>query len=92
MTGGDFDPDWTMHPGVHWREMIEHSGLSVTEVAQAIGMSRPFLSNVLAGRALPPAGRTVAFARFFDVQPRFLWQLRVNYELDLALGKKDVTQ
>lgn len=91
VTGGDFDPNWTIHPGHTWREIIENSGQTATAVAAAIGVSRPYVSNILAGRCVAGVKTTIAFARHFDIEPRFLWQLQCNYELDLAMGKKDVT-
>lgn len=91
VTGGDFDPNWTIHPGVHWREMIEHEGVPNVLVARDIGCTPKHLSQILVGHAMPSAALTVRFAEWVGVEPRFLWQLRCNYELDIALGKKDVT-
>jgi hypothetical protein len=33
----EFDPDWCLHPGVHWRELVEYSGLSQVEIAKQMG-------------------------------------------------------
>lgn len=90
VTGGDFDPNWTIHPGKTWAEIIDATSVTVTYVAAQLGMSRAYLSNILNGRYLPNADLTVRFARWAGVEPRFMWQLVANYQLDLALGKKDV--
>ena len=92
VTGGDFDPNWTLHPGATFNEIIEYSNETAHEVAKQIGVDAwPALAGVLAGTQLPSVELTVAFARWAGVEPRFLWQLRTNYELDLAMGKKDVS-
>lgn len=90
VTGGDFDPDWTIHPGEHWREILEDRGVSQTEAAAGIGISVQYLNNILNGHRVPNAEVTVAFVRYLDLPgaERFLWQLVANYKLDLAMGKK----
>ena len=90
VTGGEFDPDWTLHPGTTWSEIIEHSQASIDEVAETLGITRSQLVGILNGRGgrdLPSPELTVRFARWAGVQPRFMWQLVANYQLDLALGK-----
>lgn len=90
VTGGEFDPDWTIHPGTAWAEIIDATSVTVGYVAAQLEISRPYLSNILHGRGLPTAELTVRFARWAGIEPRFMWQLVANYRLDLALGKKDV--
>lgn len=90
-TGGDFDPNWTIHPGGAWSEIVEYSEQTVAQVAEALRVDRSVLAGVLGGTRLPELQLCVDFARHFGIEPRFIWQLRCNYQLDVALGKKDVT-
>ncbi len=90
VTGGDFDPDWTIHPGIHWREIIEHDGSTQTYIASVLGISQQFLNNIVNGQRLPSAELTLAFAEYFEIPAEFLWQLRANYELDIARGKVEL--
>lgn len=91
VTGGDFDPDWTLHPGTTWREVIEHKGVTQTEAAPQIGISLSLLNNIVCGHRLPTPEVTVQFARWAGVEARFMWQLVANYKLDLALGKTPIS-
>lgn len=87
----EFDPDWTIHPGVHWAEVIEESGRVQREIAEEMGVSEKHLSQICNGSSLPSAEATVSFARVMNVPARMFWNLCCNYKLALALGKKDVT-
>lgn len=85
------EPDWVVHPGVHWRDTIEALGLTQAEVADAMNCPQQALNEILNAKKMPTAVRTVAFARVVEVNPRLLWQFRADYELGLALGKTDLT-
>jgi hypothetical protein len=87
----EFDPDWCLHPGVHWREMAEESGLSQVEIAEQMKISQKHLSQILNCHVMPGLEPTVEFAQVIGVTPRLLWHLVCDYRLDLALGKKDLT-
>ena len=94
VTGGDnLDRrNWTIHPGMTWREILEHKQVTQAEAARDLGITQQFLSNILCGSRLPKVDLTVRFARWAGVEPRFMWQLVSNYKLDLALGKRDTTR
>lgn len=85
------EPDWVVHPGVRWREIIETLGLTQAEVADAMSCPQQALNEILNAKKMPTAVRTVAFARVVEVNPRLLWLFRADYELGLALGKTDLT-
>jgi plasmid maintenance system antidote protein VapI len=87
----EFDPDWCLHPGVHWRELVEESGMSQVEIAEKIVVSQKHLSQILNGHVVPGLDSTVEFAQLMGVSPRQLWRLAADYRLDLALGKTDLT-
>ena len=86
-----FDPDWTIHPGVHWAEAIEESGRVQREIAQEMGISEKHLSQILHGNALPSAEATVAFCQVMNLPVRMFWNICSNYKLAIAMGKKDLT-
>ena len=88
----EFDPDWTIHPGVHWAEAIAESGRVQKSVAEEMGVSEKHLSQICNGAALPSAEATVAFSRALDLPIRLMWQLCSDYKLALALGKTDLTR
>lgn len=85
------DPDWTIHPGVHWREMITESGRSQAWVAEQMGISQKHLSQIVTCTVMPGLEATVSFARVLGASPRVMWRLACDHRLSLALGKKDLT-
>lgn len=91
VTGGDFDPNWTIHPGQMWREALAHKGVTQAQAAEALDITQQYLSNILCGDRLPKVELCIRFANYVGVEPRFIWQLVANYKLGLAMGKKDVT-
>ena len=48
------------------RYEIEHSGKSKTEIAQAIGVSKPTVSQYCSGRAQPTLSTLSKLCRFLD--------------------------
>jgi len=85
------EPDWTIHPGVHWREIIEESTQTQAQVAEQMGVSEKHLSQILTCTVLPGLSATMKFSVVMGVSPRLLWRLACDYKLDLALGRKDLT-
>src|SRR4051794_25731981 len=63
----EFDPDWCLHPGVFWRELIEESGMSQTEIAEKIGVSAKHLSQIVNFHVVPGLQITVLFAQEMGV-------------------------
>ncbi len=84
----EFNPDWTIHPGETLRKVIRVQGLTQRYVAEQVGISQKYLSEIVNGHALYSARLAVSFARLLGSSPQFWWNLRCNYELDLALGRK----
>jgi hypothetical protein len=87
----EFDPDWTIHPGVHWRDIINESGRSQASIATEMGVSQKHLSQILGCHVTPGVDATVKFAGVMGVSAHLLWRLCCDYKLSLALGKKDLT-
>jgi hypothetical protein len=91
LTTHEFDPDWCLHPGVHWREVVDESELNQVQIAEQMGVSQKHLSQILTCTAMPGVEATVAFANTMGVPAQLLWRLACDYKLDLVLGKKDIT-
>jgi plasmid maintenance system antidote protein VapI len=87
----EFDPNWTIHPGVTWRELVNESDLSQTWIAEQMGISQKHLSQILTCTVMPGVDATIAFAQTMGVSASLLWRLACDHRLALALGKKDLT-
>ncbi len=70
------------HPGAIVRhECLEPLGLSVTEAAQALGVSRQALNNVVNEKAGVSAEMAVRLSKAFGSEPEFWLRLHMNYDL-----------
>lgn len=88
----EFDPMWTIHPGVFWRELVTESEMSQAEIARQMGISQKHLSQILTCTVSPGVEATVSFANVVGAPVTTLWNMACNHKLALALGKKDVTK
>lgn len=70
------------HPGEHVRVVcLEPLGLSVTEGARVLGVSRQALSALLNGRAGVSPEMAVRLSKAFGSSARHWMQLQLNYDL-----------
>jgi addiction module HigA family antidote len=73
---------FAVHPGVWLRtEMIEPYGLSVTEVAAKLHVTRQVVSNLLGARAGLSAHMAVRFEKAFGLRVGSLMRMQAAYEL-----------
>ncbi|MDH5547959.1 MAG: HigA family addiction module antitoxin [Gammaproteobacteria bacterium] len=73
------------HPGEVIRELcIEPLGLSVTEAAEALGVSRKTLSNILNGRAGISPEMAVRLSIAFDTTAESWLNQQIQYDLWFA--------
>lgn len=80
------------HPGEFLRKKLERSGISVTEAAEQIGVTRQALNNVLNGKAGISSDMAVRLGHLFGVKHETVQQLQKDYELTqvrLARAKRD---
>ena len=78
------------HPGEILRKLcLEPLGLSVTEVAKALGISRKTLSSILNGRAGISAEMAVRLSIAFDTTAESWMNQQVQYDLWQAERGRD---
>ena len=71
-----------VHPGAIVRfDCLGPLGLSVTEAARVLGVSRQTLNNLVNGKAGVSAEMAVRLSKAFGSEPGFWLRLQVNYEL-----------
>ena len=71
-----------VHPGAIVRfDCLEPLGLSVTEAARVLGVSRQTLNNLVNGKAGVSAEMAVRLSKAFGSEPGFWLRLQVNYDL-----------
>ena len=70
------------HPGNLVRfECIEPLGLSITEAAKILGVTRQTLNNLVNGKAGISAEMAVRLSKAFGSSPEMWLRLQVNYDL-----------
>ncbi|TAJ91805.1 MAG: addiction module antidote protein, HigA family [Gammaproteobacteria bacterium] len=79
MTTQMFDPP---HPGEIIKELcLDPLGLSVTEAAEALGVSRKTLSSILNGRAGISPEMAIRLSKAFDTTPESWMNQQAQYDL-----------
>ena len=74
------------HPGEVLRELcLDPLGLSVTEAAEALGVSRKTLSSILNGRAGISPEMAIRLAEAFDTTPESWLNQQLQYDLWKAM-------
>ncbi len=73
------------HPGEVLRELcIEPLGISVTEAAESLGVSRKTLSAILNGRSGISPEMAIRLAKAFDTTPESWLNQQMLYDLHVA--------
>ena len=74
-----------VHPGVTLREdFMEPHGLSTARLADALGVSRNRIGNILRGRCGITADTALRLEHAFGVSAAFWLNLQSHYDLELA--------
>ena len=80
-----------VHPGEIIREdILPEAGLSVTDAAKALGVSRQMVHDILAGRKPLSAVMCMKVSRLFGSTPEFWMRLQSDYDLEKASQNKKV--
>ncbi len=81
------------HPGKIVRvSCLEPLGLTVTEGAKALGVSRQALSNLVNGRASMSAEMAIRLAKAFGSTTETWIRLQTAYDVAQAQGREDEIQ
>jgi addiction module HigA family antidote len=81
------------HPGSFLKsEIVEANGLSVTEAAQVLGVTRPALSALLNGRADLTPQMAVRIEKAFRVPIEQLMHMQTSYDIAEVRKRADKIQ
>lgn len=73
------------HPGILVRDaLIDHTGLTVTEAAERLGVTRTTLSRLLNGHADISLEMAIRLSKFFDTSVESWMNLQVQYDIRVA--------
>jgi antitoxin HigA-1 len=78
-------PSVLVHPGAWLRtEMVEPHGLSVTAVAEKLGVTRQAMSNLLNANAGLSADMAIRFEKAFGIRADTMLRMQTAYDLAQA--------
>ena len=81
------------HPGEVLKELyLEPLGLSVTEAAAALGVSRKTLSALINGRYGVSPNMAIRLSKAFGTSPRLWLNMQQNYDLWVAKQETDLSE
>lgn len=84
-------PSFAVHPGQWLRaEMIEPHGLSVTEAATKLRVTRQAMSNLLGGRAGLSAEMAIRFEQAFGLSADTLMRMQAAHDLARVRAEGEV--
>jgi addiction module HigA family antidote len=84
---------FAVHPGPWLRsEIIEPYGLSVTDAASHLGVTRQAISSLLNARAGVSADMAIRFEKAFGIKADTLLRMQATYELAQARANEDAIQ
>jgi antitoxin HigA-1 len=79
------------HPGeVLLEDVLPHYGMTISEAAKRLGMTRANLSNVLHGKAALSAPLAAKIEKAFGVNAEMLLTMMVNWSLAKARANPDL--
>lgn len=77
--------------GFIWREIIEPHGLSVTDAAAALGVTRQALSNLLNEHTALTAEMAMRIEKAFGTSMELLMRMQLAYDLaQVRLRERDI--
>jgi antitoxin HigA-1 len=75
-------PSIFVHPGVWLRyEIVEPYGLTVSKVAEHLGVTRPAMSNLLNGKAALSPEMAIRFEKAFGIAAATMLRMQAGYDL-----------
>ena len=78
------------HPGEILKELcLEPMGLSITEAAEALGVSRKTLSTIINGRAGISPEMAIRLSKAFDTSPESWLNQQQQFDLWHAMNSSD---
>ena len=81
---------FAVHPGLWLRtEIVEPHGLSVTTLAQALGVTRQAMSQLLNGRGGVSAEMAIRFEKAFGLSAETLLRMQAAHDLAGARAHAD---
>jgi addiction module HigA family antidote len=81
-----------VHPGAIVKGSLAELGLSVTDAAKVLGVTRPTVSKLINGRAAISPEMAIRLSKAFGSTPEFWLRLQLNYDLAQIAAKADTIQ
>ena len=77
------------HPGRIVKGSMEELGLSITDAAKVLGVTRPTISKLINGHSSVSPEMAIRLSKAFGSTPEFWLRLQFNYDLAQMMAKVD---
>ena len=83
-------PSIRVHPG-RWlkADVVDHYGMTVSRVAEHLGVTRPAMSNLLNGKAALSPEMAIRFQKAFGISAETMLRMQAAYDLAQAELRAD---
>lgn len=88
----EFTPDWTLHPGVLLRRLMDERKIGPATLALRAGMELPDLRRVLNGTARIDNVTAGRLGGVLGTGTSFWLDAQAGYDADIARGAKDTSR
>ena len=86
-------PSFAVHPGAWLRtEVVKPYGLSVTEAAGKLRVTRQAMSNLLSGRAALSAERAIRFEKAFGLNADTLMRMQAPHDMAQVRAREGASE
>ena len=73
-----------IHPGEHLKEFMDDFGLTMNQLAKAIGVPSNRITAIVNGTRGITGETALRLARYFDTSPEMWINLQAHYDLEVA--------
>jgi antitoxin HigA-1 len=73
-----------IHPGEHLKEFMDDFGLTMNQLAKAIGVPSNRITAIVNGTRGITGETALRLARYFDTSPEMWINLQAHYDLEIA--------
>jgi HTH-type transcriptional regulator/antitoxin HigA len=83
----EFAPDWSVHPGVILRRVLEESGIRQSELAERTGLTAKHINQIVAGSIGISADVALLLERALDAEAGFWIRIEADYQAYVSREK-----
>ena len=89
MSKNTFNPNYTLMPGDHLKEVLESRNILQAQLSRNSGLSEKVISNIISGKTAITANSALALEQPLGIKAKLWLALQSGYDLFHAKNKQD---